>query len=73
MIQAVIFDKHLYTKRQCHTWLRHHGLNRIKNINIHETLNYFRCRIREPNESLYHYRTRNIHNGIKIVMQFPKY
>ena len=71
MIQAVIFDKHLYTKRQCDAWLRHHNLRKIKPT--HETLNYFRCRIREPNESLYHYRTRNIHNGIKIVMQFPKY
>ena len=71
MTQAVIFNKHLYTKRQCDTWLRDHNLQRIKNI--HETLNYFRCRIREPNESLYHYRTRNIHNGIKIIMQFPKY
>ena len=71
MIQAVIFDKHLYTKRQCDTWLRHHGLNRIKEI--HETLNYFRCRIRPVNQNLYNYRTRNIHNGIKIIMQFPKY
>ena len=70
MIQAVIFNKHIYTKRQADSWLKRRNLIRVKPF--HETLNYFRARIREPNKYLYNYITHNLHSGIKIIIAIPK-
>ena len=70
-IQAIIFNKNHYTKRQADAWLKRHNLRRIKPI--HETLSYYRCRIQEPNKYLYYYRIKDLHKGIKAVLQYPLY
>jgi len=69
-IQAIIFNKNYYTKRQCNQWLKRHNIVKLKPI--HETLNYYRCRIQEPNKYLYNYRIRKIADHIKAVFQHPR-
>ena len=60
----------MYTKRQADSWLKIRNFIRVKPF--HETLNYFRARVREPNKYLYKYITRNLHSGIKIIIAIPK-
>ena len=69
-VQAVIFKKDKYTKNKVDVWLRRHNYKRIKPI--HETLNYFRARIKEPNSDLYDYRIIKFNNDIKAVVEFKK-
>ena len=69
--QAVLFDKDYYTKRSADQWLKRHNLNRIKAL--HETLNYYRARLIQPNENVYNYRIKKIKDGLKFVLQYPKY
>jgi hypothetical protein len=46
MIQAVIFNKALFTQSQCRLFLDQHHLHAIKPVHI--TKNYLRYRIEEP-------------------------
>ena len=69
-IQAVIFRKEFYTKRKADAWLRRHGYTRIKPF--HETLNYYRARLREPNADKYNYRMIKYSSNIKVVIEYPK-
>ena len=45
-IQAIIFNKHLNTLSSCLKWLHEHDFKFLK---IHETTNYYRFRLIEPN------------------------
>ena len=69
VIQAVIFNKEMYDTARCRRWLMKHKLFPIKRV--HETTNWLRYRIREPDYNSNEYRTKQISNGIKIVVSIP--
>ena len=69
--QAILFKKSHYSKRSSANWLKYRGFKPIKKV--HETVNYYRYRFREPDEEMYYYRLVPINNGIKMVLQFTKY
>ena len=69
--QAIIFKKAHYSKRSSANWLKYHGFKPIKKV--HETVNYYRYRLKEPDEEIYNYRLIPINDGIKMVLQFTKY
>jgi len=69
--QAIIFKKTHYSKRSSANWLKYHGFKPIKKV--HESVNYYRYRLKEPDEEMYYYRLIPINNGIKMVFQFTKY
>jgi len=70
-IQAIIFKKDYFTKREVDQWLNRHNLVRIKPL--HETLNYLRARLRVVDEDRFNYRIKALNKGIKYVLQYPKY
>lgn len=65
-VQAVIFNKKDYTPTQCNKWLRIHRLRPIKAM--HETENYYRYRISEPNPKA-NYMTKTVGKGIKVIIK----
>ena len=69
-LQAIIFKKDKYTKRKADSWLRRHNYVRIKPF--HDTLNYLRARLKEPNEEKYEYRLIKFGDDIKAVIEFQK-
>jgi len=69
--QAIILKKTHYSKRSSANWLKYHGFKPIKKV--HETVNYYRYRLKEPDEEIYNYRLIPINDGIKMVIQFAKY
>ena len=69
-IQAVIFKKDSFTKRKADAWLKRYNYVRIKPF--HDTLNYLRARLKEPNEDKYEYRIIKFNDGIKAVIEYPK-
>ena len=69
-IQAIIFKKNSFTKRKADAWLKRYNYVRIKPF--HETLNYYRARLKEPNEDKYEYRIIKFNEGIKAVIEYPK-
>ena len=68
---AIIFKKLHYSKRSSANWLKYHGFKPIKKV--HETVNYYRYRLKEPDEEMYYYRLVPINDNIKMVIQFIKY
>ncbi len=68
--QAIIFKKDNFTKAKADSWLRRHKYVLIKPF--HETINYFRARLKEPNAKKYEYRIIDIANGIKAVAEYVK-
>jgi len=65
-IQAVIFDKLIWSNKEAQLWLNQHKLKPIKGVHI--TKNYRRYRIMEPNYK-YNYITYDINNGIKLIIE----
>ena len=41
-------------------------------VSHHETLNYLRARLQQPNEDKYEYRIIKFNDGIKAVIEYPK-
>ena len=68
--QAVIFDKSIFDTSRARRWLKIHHFEPIKHV--HETSRYLRYIIKEPNEN-YEYRTKQISDGIKIIVGIPFY
>jgi len=66
-IQAIIFNKLYFTKRQADHWLKRHDFERIKPL--HETVHYYRARLKEPN-TRYEYRIKSLTRGVKAVIGF---
>ena len=64
--QAIFFKKSLYSKRSSANWLKYRGFKPIKKV--HETVNYYRYRLKEPDEEIYNYRLIPINAGIKMVI-----
>ena len=69
VIQALMFHKDYFTKKSAENWIRRHEFKPIKKL--HETLSYYRARLKTPNENLYKYRIRNFRTGIKAVLEYP--
>jgi len=70
-IQAVIFNKLIWSNKEAQLWLNQHKLKPIKNVHI--TKNYRRYRIIEPNYKYkYNYITHDIGNGIKLILEVKK-
>ena len=64
-IQSVIFDKNMWSSKSSSVWLMQHNLHPIKRM--HETNNYYRYRLMEPDNTK-KYTTYNIGNGIKLII-----
>ena len=69
--QAVIFRRDMYDPARCRRWLMKHKLNPIKKVHI--TTNYLRYRIKEPDYDHYEYKTKQISDGVKIILGVPFY
>ena len=69
-LQAIIFRKDKYNRRQAESWLRRNNYKRIKPF--HETLHYLRARLKEPNDKKYDYRLIQFGDYIKAVFEIPK-
>ena len=69
--QAIIFKKTHFTKRSSANWLKYHGFKLIEKV--HETVNYYRYRLKQPDEEFFDYRIIPLDNGIKMVCEFAKY
>ena len=66
-VQAVLFDKHIYSTSEARKWLKKHKLVPIKMV--HEVKNYYRYRIEDP--SIFRqFRIIKIHTGIELVLGF---
>ena len=63
-MQAIIFDKNKYTKRQADQWLKKHNKHPISS---RVTKNFYRYRMFEPVKGR-KYRLKTITDGIKIVL-----
>ena len=70
-VQAVILHKLYFNKREAESWVRRHWYKPIKKV--HETVNYYRFRIRVPNEDLYEYRIIKLTDGGKAVVGFRRF
>jgi hypothetical protein len=68
-IQAVLFDRTMWSPDDAEQWLRLHGYHPIKPV--HETVHKLRYRIREPDRR-YRYRTVNhaSNTGVEFIIEF---
>lgn len=66
-IQSVIFNKHIWTKKEAIKFLKKNNLKNIKPV--HETVNFYRYRIRKP-EKFKYFRLKKIPIGIEMVIGF---
>jgi hypothetical protein len=65
-IQAIIFNKSLWTQKRANNWLKIHKLKLLKNKKVRITENFLRYRITDP--SLYQsFVTKKLQNGIDII------
>jgi len=68
-VQSVLFDRRLFTPQNAADWLLSYHF-RVYKLDI--TKKYLRFRQFPPNRNLYRYRTKQIANGIKFILAFPK-
>lgn len=66
-IQAIIFDKNYWSLKQANSFIHLHDFKPIKKM--HETKNYYRFRLEEPNKR-YRYRTKEVFPGVKFIFRF---
>ncbi|HXS59230.1 MAG TPA: hypothetical protein VN703_00260 [Candidatus Sulfopaludibacter sp.] len=66
-IQSIIFNKDYWTKSEARKWLLTHFFLPIKKV--HETKNYYRYRIKDPNKFNY-FITRRLKNNMELVIGF---
>jgi len=64
MIQAVIFNRELFTKKEAVKWLKEHKITPLK---AHTTKNYYRFRMSEPIKNA-RYITKNINDGVSLII-----
>ena len=69
-IQAFLFSRDEYTKRDVHNFLRRNNIIPIKPI--HTTQKYYRCRMIQPNYKKYQYKFGHISKGLDVIYQFLK-
>lgn len=68
--QAIILHKDWFTLREAENWIHRHRYHPIKKV--HSTLNFWRFRLKEPNENIYDYRIIKLRDGVKAVIGFKK-
>lgn len=67
-IQAIIFDKKYWTKKEAKEWLAKNNFKPIKKV--HTTKNFHRYRINEPNQYR-KFRLKKLDNKVDLVLGFP--
>ena len=67
-VQAILFDKTIYDEKKAAKWLKDHKIHPIKEV--HVTENYYRYRLKVPDEDKYRYRTDDLKNGIKYIIGY---
>ena len=67
-IQALLFRKDHYSKRQVHQFLRRNNIIPLKGI--HSTNTYHRVRLITPDYYRHYYRTGHIATGIDCIYEF---
>ena len=67
-IQAVLFDKRLFTTAQARQWLRKNDLRAMKVVHITER--YLRYRIEDPNQ-FRRFSTKKLSNGVEALDAGP--
>ena len=65
-LQAVIFDRYIWSESEANKWLRKYNLKPIKEPRY--TKNFIRYRIREP-YSHEKYFTKVLNNGIELILK----
>ena len=68
MQQAIIFNKNLYTLNDAKKFIKKHDLKPIKEV--HQTKNYYRFWLSEPDPIKFWYVTKTIAKGIKIIIGY---
>lgn len=71
MFKVEFFSKHLYDTARARSCLNKHKFFPMKRV--HETTQFLRYRIREPDYDRYEYRTKQISQGIKMIIAVPFY
>lgn len=66
VLQAILFDKDYYTKKEAKKWLSENNYIPIKPV--HETSHFYRYRIHKPVFDSYF--TKEVSPGIKIVIGY---
>jgi hypothetical protein len=66
-VQAILFDKTIWSPNSSATWLMRHSFHPIKRM--HETSHYYRYRLMEPSKRR-RYVTKTIGHGIKFIISF---
>ena len=69
-IQALLFDKNYYNKRDIKEFIKRHNIVPCKEI--HETKTYYRQRLLTPNYRKFKYRFHNIKTGLDAILQYNK-
>ena len=67
-VQAYIFDKNVFTKRQVDQFLSRNNIQKLKPI--HTTMRYYRVRVEQPDYKKFFYRTITISKGIKMIYAY---
>lgn len=64
VLQAVLFPKKAFTKKEANKWLKEHNIKKMKPL--HETENEYRARIMSPNKKGKYY-SNVLSNGVILV------
>jgi len=67
-VQAILFDKRLYTYNSALHWVYQHKFIPLK---VDVTKRYYRFRLMWPSQ-YYYYRTYPITTGIKFILAYPR-
>lgn len=67
-LQAILFDKKIWTFENANNWFFEHGFTMPKNKLVHETQKYYRFRIKHPNYKKFEYRIKNLGHGIDAII-----
>lgn len=68
-VQSIIFKKNLYTLTAAINIAIQHGY-KVYNFPMRETKHYYRFRLVNPNYKKYHYVTKNVADGIDLIIGY---
>lgn len=75
VIQSVLFEKHMHSRQYATNFMRAHNLAafvpRVAIKQMHETENYYRYRLHDP-DTLHHYYTISPIIGVYYVIGYPQ-
>jgi len=70
-IQALLFKKDYYNKKSIKNFLEKNKIEPIKEL--HETSNYYRCRLIKPNYKKHYYRIARLTDHLDAILQYNKF